>query len=441
MRTFAAVLGVTGACAAFACARSGLELGTLEGREPNGHGESDSGVPPDAGHDAGAPSGSLEALCGEAVDAMCRFYTQCFHETFRDHEQCTRELECFGVENLKDAVAKGRVTYDASRARECFETLRSDPCRPTVTGTLLNLAYGVDGLLSACPGVIEPRQQQGEECFATGECVYGHRCIEGAGCPGRCERIPGWHEPCLDRNTCYHPQACLDGLCRLLAREGEPCSSPLDCRGDLDCSPEGRCVMVPRAGLGEPCIRDLNGAKPARLCEDGLFCLLEHNLTGTCKPLAAAGERCVGDDSCLPGHFCTTFAMLPEPVCYPLGDVGALCNQDAWCRPELRCIGALVTSAFATCERPIEFGEPCNSPKGRGPCADGLACDEARCLTAHYAGDACGEPMSTCIRGECVNGICQGLRHVGQACDTFEDCLSRSCEGGRCIDASLCFPR
>ncbi|HEX6273330.1 MAG TPA: Dickkopf N-terminal cysteine-rich domain-containing protein [Polyangiaceae bacterium] len=442
MRALAAVFGVWCVCGAVACARSGLELAATDDGVPSGDDTLDAGTPSDAGSDAGSQSGSLEGLCGEYVEAMCRFYTECFDEVFRDHAQCVSELECYGVENLENAVREGRVGYDAARVRECFETLRSEPCALPVLGTLQNEAFGVDRLLRACKGAVEPHQQQGDVCFATGECVYGHRCIETNGCPGSCERVPGWQEPCLEGGHCYNPQACLEGVCRLLARAGEPCSSPLDCREDLDCAPNGRCTTVERARLGEPCRLDLNGAKPARLCDEGLFCFLEQDLGGTCRPLATGGESCVSDASCLPGHFCSNLAAPTQPVCHPLGGIGALCNQDAWCREGLRCGGPLTADGrFGTCSLPFALGEPCGGVGIRGSCDDGLICNGQRCLNARYDGEACDDPLATCVRGTCVEGRCRGFARLGQNCDMPDDCLSRSCESGRCADRSLCMPR
>jgi hypothetical protein len=198
--------------------------------------------------------------------------------------------------------------------------------------------------------------------------------------------------------------------------------------------------MVDRARLGESCQLDLNGAKPARLCAEGLFCLLEMNLAGTCRPLAAAGERCVSDASCLPGHYCSNLYVLPYPECHPRGDVGAPCNQDPSCRDELRCIGEPypAEARLLTCAPPRALGEPCNVRDIRGACAGGLVCDGFQCVTARYEGEPCDLPLAKCVRGTCQNGRCRGLARLGEPCVSFEDCLSRSCVSGKCEDRSVC---
>ena len=160
---------------------------------------------------------------------------------------------------MTKAIAAGRLTYDADRARACVDGMLNTPC---LDGDFSN------EVLAACYAALHGTAQKGAACSFTYECAVGLCQLSDEGtCPGTCPTT------------------------ELVAGLGDSCSNfrnpKCDVRAGLRCS-GGTCVQP--ADQGASCI-DNSG------CKSGLLCIYKDDgaETGTCSPLAKQGSGCSGD--------------------------------------------------------------------------------------------------------------------------------------------------
>src|SRR5262245_25637709 len=110
MKRWAVLWALGGACLApIAC-------GTVQNEGPGTVGSAGSSS---AGETESAAPIALEELCPVFIHDVCSYFLQCGDVRFRDAEHCERELPCFGMLELTDAVARGAIDYDASQVGAC----------------------------------------------------------------------------------------------------------------------------------------------------------------------------------------------------------------------------------------------------------------------------------------------------------------------------------
>jgi hypothetical protein len=390
------------------------------------------------GSDAGAP---FDRLCDEYRYDICTLYLTCTTEIFHDRADCMKLVDCYGVDALLRARANGHVLVDTDALLECLAAFEARPC--AVPGrTFLTIEPDIFQFLGTCPHAVIPQQKLGDACDTDAECETRYHCVTES-CPGVCEPRFELGDACtVEHEQCSLPYgACLDGTCRIPVDFGQTCADDLDCQRDLLCDPVSqRCVEPPsRPGLGEPCINDFNGTKPALLCQDGLTCDDGGNIDagGTCANLGAEGTPCTWD-SCQYGLYCMWFGG--QQVCHARSTEGAVCDPSSvGCEPGLFCQSTPNDPNVSTCIPQLALGESCNED---GQCGPDLVCSYGVCVKAAYPGDPCDpQAPQVCQHSNCNGeGLCVPLGHVGDPCFLPGDCALLDCANGVCTDATTCVP-
>lgn len=263
-------------------------------------------TPPDSGGDAATPPGAdvsaaVKGFDADLAAAVCARLTACcadadyalFFGRFTEKPytlksappaaSCAAEL-AGQLAILHDrwvaSVGRGRMTYDAARAKRCVADVGAAAC-----GAPLNdLLYG-----AACLGV------RGNEVFAKVAPV-GSPCEDlGDGTYyGECDPAGGY---CDETKRCA-PWRKTGESCGILTQDAGPakrlfCAPSLNCDGQTLKSP-GKCSGPPvTRGLGESC--DASSG-PTELCAAGTFCDLFGS--GKCTALKPDGADCQYDDEC-----------------------------------------------------------------------------------------------------------------------------------------------
>jgi hypothetical protein len=385
---------------------------------------------------SGAPNPATD-LCGALLDAMCTEYVECQRpQQFRDFDHCRSELDCYGVTALREAQAEGHILLHESALVACFRDFYASPCYPPRAQTsVFNDPLDVYQFVSQCPGVLTPLQGVGDVCKADAECEFRLKC-QTASCPGVCAPRFELGEPCSpDGEQCSIPYGiCQGGTCRIPAEVGGSCADDLDCNRDLLCDPSThRCIAPARPGLGGGCIRDINGGKPALLCQPDLFCNDDDAIgkPGVCAEFEREGQACQYN-GCAAGLECVALGGGPR-VCHAKAPKGGLCDYGAAsCQGDLSCVATGGAPPTGVCSEPPSLGQPCQFD-----CGPTLHCNGGVCVAAAYAGDRC-EPGDFCQNSRCVDGTCRAYVHLGQPCKSADDCLEHACQNGVCVDKTGC---
>lgn len=317
---------------------------------------------------APAPLSMTEVCVGLQSDFFCSNPKRCgLADPSASCEAINKNLR-FEAQSLcwlqeREAVDAGRLTYDATAARECLAGLQARACFSTAT-------------VPACERVFTGRQALGAECFSGPECVTGAWCDLTSTCPGRCTALARPGDVVPDVLGCARDNAAVDqgdggwrcqaplpsgAICRAANESvfGTACQSPTDtCTFPFDGGP-GRCeparsLLQPR---GAAC--DLT-----QRCQRGLGCrAVAGQATGRCDDLIPLGQSCERDfNGCV---------------------IGAMCGRDLRCVAEPR------------------LGEACTAT-----CARGSKCVNAVCVAEGSSGAAC-----PCEFGlQCIEGRCQPPR-------------------------------
>jgi len=283
-----------------------------------------------------------------------------------------RDYWLSAAEEVQPAVANGRFVYEPSAAQACVEARRNAACDDPR-----------GGFPDECERVFYGTVPPGGECAANLECTGSAVC---QGCPGRCVARVGPGEACDAERPCEIGSRCTDGVCAVLARDGEACDEQaergLHCAGyevcdrnnptvaskcrafrrvnpgnicdpaaGIVCPDAQACVAVERlgAGLQQRCReRSKPGGKcwsgSQDTCPTGQYCPLSQSdqlqgvLSATCLPLAREGERCYSQYGCDAGALCL------GAVCVPIKPLGEACLQREECLSD-ECVGG-------TCSRP-----------------------------------------------------------------------------------------
>lgn len=193
-----------------------------------------------------------------------------------------------------------------------------------------------------------------------------------------------------------------------------------------------RCVEVfpPRGEAGSECV-------PGD-CAPGFGCVVETSTCARCQPLRALGESCL-ERSCAPPWTCE------GGLCRGLAHEGEACDAN------VRCEGACLAGRC----RFAHESDDCSTT----PCAAGLWCKQARCVSPRARGDSCGADVECGLAARCaldtrrcvsVPGLegesCAGavscafgLACVGDVCRSLTCTDDAACAGGLCASTGRCF--
>lgn len=278
--------------------------------------------------------------------------------------------------NLVAAVNAGRVRYNGSHVKQCFDSVADDTCDQTDANGRVRVP--------ACGAYFEGTVAAGGECFVNQECI-SQQCVgsdTGTSCTrGTCiGNTPPGMEPIALGMSCSSNLSCVDGaycpidtgVCTPLLASGSPCTGSEECGYGLGCAgPSGMRMCQPLPGVGEPCRFDL----PCR--DEGLNC----------------------DTSA------TT------PTCAQVGVQGAACTSSLQCSPYYRC-----DITAGTCTKGPSLDEPCAAGSR---CFDaGTFCDSTTltCVVVKADGQPCGSDL------ECESELCD-FAAVTPVCASPQVCL------------------
>lgn len=260
----------------------------------------------------------LEHFCAAFFDAMCEPLAECGCSASAVALCRQREVElCAGFPSaaLVDAVAHGRMRYDAQAARALIDRMRarSDVCESfadAVDWRVRDL-FDIGGVFAGSLGA-------GERCSVLGFELLSE-CARGS-----CTPIDGTY------------------VCRTAVGPGAPCDATHQC-ADLDvpvtmdiavdrlslrCGEDGTCA--PRIADGGRCMRSAD-------CESGLC------EEGVCRS-RVLGETCSSSRECASGYCSAT-----ERRCAS-GDApaGAACESPAACASHVCVAGTCLPSGCGT---------------------------------------------------------------------------------------------
>lgn len=365
------------------------------------------GKTPDETNQTPAPTPiAAEKFSEEYALALCTRSQTCGNLAPYLVEQCKAEAtERIRPDDVRKAVAAGRIVYDADLARQCIDGIQNTACLQNDIS---------DQVQATCYAALKGTVQKGAECSFLFECAAG-LCggSESNTCPATC--------PTADE----------------VLTEGQECSlfrgPRCDARAGLRCS-GGLCVKP--ADQGASCIDNFG-------CKSGLLCVEDK-----CSPLAKEGSACSEDASCAEGLFCQ------DGHCAVRKAEGKPCSvgpdevdpalRGAQCQNGLVCKGAGLdfegNPLAGSCVKPSAEGGPCqvgpeNAFDFLTGCQIGLSCVNGACVVPPISGEC---PVSGCRPGAAycaADNTCQPLAPNGAACEIPPQCASRNCVDGTCMPA------
>lgn len=352
------------------------------------------------------PTLELEELCQAFREDACAIKTHCFDWSYASTEHCLADTDCLDYQALTNALAAGRITYDAAKAYGCHRQIIENTCSfwfswsvPTVTESLASCG-AVTGLVPV-----------GEACAVDAECVVGSACIYTTTCPGTCMLHGEPGDPCgaTENPPCAKGSYCHSGLCENDPQLGQSCTgvSFANAPGAPYCDLVTQ-TYVPLAREGEECTRTLGDTSGYPACEATFWCRGGETPPGTCQayPDRIPPGQCVNDSQCSANEYCPDAPDDTEILrsCLPKVDHGAECTKDTQC----------------------PWGDGCAFNSTTGIC-EALAWPGATCATD---GD--------CDMARCENGTCTLLAAMGEACTRDTQCASGTCQDGTCGDVTAC---
>lgn len=260
--------------------------------------------------------------------------------------------------NLVAAVNAGRVRYNGSKVRECFDAVANDTCDQTDANGRIRVP--------ACGAYFVGTVASGGECFVDQECL-SQQCVGG------------------DTGTSCTRGTCIGDTPPSMApiALGMPCTSNLSCVDGAYCPPDTG-VCSPLRGSGELCA----GSDE---CGYGLACAGPSGMR-MCQLLPGPGEACRFDLPCRDeGVNCDTTTS----TCAQVGVQGAACTSSVQCSPYYRC-----DFTAGTCAKGPSLGEPCAS--GSRCFEAGTYCESATLTCAPVKAD--GMPCDSDL--ECESELC-----------------------------------
>jgi hypothetical protein len=302
--------------------------------------------------------------------ANCTFLTNCGQ--FPDKASClaSNVFASSSIQldpNIVAAIGAGRVYYNGSNVKECFDALGGRSCDETSESARVTPVVCRDFLTGTVHG--------GEACTIDAECISqqcsagnsGDTCIMGS-CIGDVEPVftqAQLGENCGSNGSCVSGLYC-DGItttCAMLKPQGASCTIATECAYGLGCvgsAGSRTCGALP--ALGQPCATD-------GLCRDeGLFC---NFTTGNCEQVGLPSATCTSSSQCsqyYPCNFTTsqctkgpglnescgsascfdagTFCDNTTATCVALKTNGSMCDSDTECASDF-CDQSLATPLCA----------------------------------------------------------------------------------------------
>ncbi len=258
----------------------------------------------------------LEKLNQGVRDAFCEAWFQCPGKLPRLSEfvRYPSEAECkagtdasgiplYDMAQLADGMRAGRLTYDGTRAPQCFAALKTAICA------------GLQEMPAECNDMFIGKVPAGGACVLDDECAGGPR----AGCQTE-YTIEACYSTCVEveftcgdkdcaegeycRSVSFSPDGSKEGECRPRAAEGQPCDSAADfCLDGLKCDLSTGCVKQPPMTVGaegEEC-DDLYA-----FCLPGLVCHgIDDDGVGACGVPSVLNGKCDRFSQCQNGLYCT----------------------------------------------------------------------------------------------------------------------------------------
>lgn len=209
-------------------------------------------------------------------------------------------------DSVSSAIAKGRVTFDATAAAACEaeyqQRIAGGNCWLDVD---LNQAGPPPFASAACTHVVTGLQAAGAPCAIDFECQDGLTCV-------------GW-------------TGGSDGTC----------ASPGDAGGKCEQAPDAGSAFYFDYGLG---------SHPS--CNAGAYCV-----TPACKAQGGAGAACTSDDACKAGTLC----LLGKCSSAGIAVDGGACNAKSDCQQGLYCMPADGGALPGACIPRQPLGGACTS--------------------------------------------------------------------------------
>jgi hypothetical protein len=330
----------------------------------------------------GGSTATIDDYESTSAHVICQLYSHCGEISPSEESTCEtgyRALIGGSGYLIKDAIAAGRISYNAGAAQSCLNLFSSIGCNFNTAGLDVNV----------CRSIITPKVQPGGMCLEDEECINGF-CTHptgGNGCPGTCTPYIVSGANCSSNiSGCAPTQWCnttSGNVCTDLGKQGDACS------------------------FGS--------------CQSNLNCLDDGTGNTTCQPLPTKGQHC--SDACAPGLRCD----IPSMTCMAQQQKGGACSYSMDCAPGLSCaIPAQATTG--TCEPFVDIGKSCGST---AVCAGDAMCDPTSntCvgksgLGADCTTDSCGLFL-TC---DSTTMKCVTLGAVGNSCTTNDVCETSYCD-------------
>ena len=351
----------------------------------------------------------------KVIEAYCERSARCGR--IEDPERCQQQTALgagVGVfirlnTRYDEALAAGRIRYDAQVAGQCVQAIREGSCEENpLSRPMRDRGMEYDPRCRFLQGQVA----DGAACEWSTECQDGAYCdATASSCGGVCRR--GTVAEPADAFDACPPGTVLRGnkQCLTPGGEGAPCGSGAGglsgiCGQGLWCdSTQGTCRRVSKEG--EAC-----DEPEGPLCGWSLFCR-----EGRCEKPRGPGASCKSPDfvsgsyfrECRGDLFCDGDANGQPGICRPLLLANASCRHAFECEGGLNCIGAnLQQGVLGTCQPAPRQGEACDAL----PCASHLQCtinsNTPTCVPLVRMGEPCSDTDSCyLVSGWCVDGICQ----------------------------------
>jgi hypothetical protein len=331
-------------------------------------------VPSCLGDDDGDPSSyvAIDQAATAYKDAQCTYLARC--GVFPDKATClAAQLTSspFRADpNLIAAIGAGRVYYQGSNVKQCFDALAARSCDRTSESARVTPA--------ACRDFVRGTAMGGESCTIDAECVSG-QCSTGSS-----------------------EDSCVMGLClgntpppTELRQIGEQCFSTLVCAPGSYCdSVTDTCTALKPAGA---------------TCQQDSECAYGSGCTGTtgtrtCGPLPAVGQSCSTDGICRDEG---TYCDFNTGNCARLGLAGMQCSSSSQCSPYYPC-----NFSTSQCSKGPAVGQPCSGSSFERCFDANTFCDQSTstCTALRANGMACNSDSEctsdNCELGSSGTGVC-----------------------------------
>ncbi|KFD61314.1 hypothetical protein M514_11768 [Trichuris suis] len=266
----------------------------------------------------------------------------------------------------------------------------------------------------------------GRRCVDNNSCYVGEECVQGI-----CWRSKSL-APCTKHDDCHPSMFCYDETCREGKATGYPCQESSDCKGKQSCK-ENECWSL----LEREQCNSHEDCAIKELCIDDICIIAE-----------PTKERCLTDDNCPLRQACK------RNQCWKPVDIQRSCMTHDDCYDYDVCIGDRCTTGFPTdrkciTDRSCENNEICRRDYcvkitgtqgtkclAHEDCDEDMLCQRKRCREALPTQMECSRD-SECANGGCKFNICweyAGKPIVEGRCSVHDHCdAEKLCHKGVCV--------